>query len=182
MTLKSSHIIILSTVTLFLLFSNTFVYTALNNGISIAGSDSLNDVQLYPPNTNTSSKAAYATKADIEVLSYYLSVLQVVVIINSVLIGLLLLIAFTLTAIRCMEDYKPDYDHVQDPLWLKGFSITNSIVSLLLCQCFAFARPKGKRITVFNEDQWRKWHKRDLDLQRGIIEEEYVEDEKAQHK
>lgn len=112
--------------------------------------------------------------------------LQVVVIINSVLIGLLLLLAFTLTAIRCLEDYKPDYDRVQDPLWLKGFSITNSMVSCLLCQCFAFARPKGKRITLFNEEQWRKWHKRDLDLQRGIIEEEHAEPtqdmEKDQHK
>lgn len=65
MVLKTSHIIVFSTVTLFLLFSNTFVYTALNNGISIAGSDSLNDVQLYPPNTNTSAAQAVGITYDI---------------------------------------------------------------------------------------------------------------------
>ena len=118
----------------------------------------------------------YATKDDIAVLSYYLSVLQVVVIINSVLIGLSLLLVFTLTAIKCMEDtnHDPSDIRMEDPLWLKGCGLCNSFVELLLCQCIKPLRPKGKPINMFNVPKWRKWHIHDLNLQRGIIEEDVV--------
>ncbi|EFC41928.1 hypothetical protein NAEGRDRAFT_80610 [Naegleria gruberi] len=156
-------------ITLLLLVSNTFVYTALED------INSVNNINIVEPNMNTSlfNNTDYATKDEVAVLSYQLSVLQVVVIVNSAIIGLLILLVGALTGIKCMEDYNPDPTvRMEDPFWLKMFSLCNSIIEMLLCQCCACARPKGKAINLFNVDKWRIWHKRDLDLQRGIIEEE----------
>ena len=78
-----------------------------------------------------------------------------------------------------MEDtnHDPTEIRMEDPLWLKAFSMCNSLVELALCQFIKPLRPKGKPIHLFNVPKWRSWHKHDLDLQRGIIEEEVHEEQ-----
>ena len=96
-----------------------------------------------------------------------------VVIVNSILIGFILLVVIALTATKCYEDYNPDQTvRMEDPFWLKVFSIINSLSGCLLCQCFKVARPKGKKLEVFDTTEWRKWHMKDLDMQKGRIDDE----------
>ena len=105
-------------------------------------------------------------------LSYQLSLLQVVVIVNSAIVGCLLLVVGALTSIKCYEDYDPNSGvRVEDPLWLKLFEIFNWFAALALCQCFKIAKPKSGKIQVIDTIKWREWHKRDLELQKEIVDE-----------
>ncbi|KAG2381654.1 hypothetical protein C9374_006038 [Naegleria lovaniensis] len=128
--------------------------------------------------TLNQSTTSYATTSDVKTLSYQVSVLQVVVVINSVLIGFILLLALVLVATNCREDYKTLASEVlegyEDPLWLKFFHLVNTLTYLMLCQCCCPTHMKRKMqvFRVFNEEEWRRWHHNDLKMQRGLISED----------
>nr|CAG4708475.1 unnamed protein product [Naegleria fowleri] len=132
----------------------------------------------------SNSSSSYATIAEVQTLSSHVSVLQVVVIINSVLIGLLLLMTFVMAAAHCQQEYNNALSsngltQVEDPLWLKCFQIVNAVIQMILCSCFCPSRMKNKLKTIrlFNEEEWREWHQNDLKMQKGLIFEGMDENE-----